>query len=135
MDGHETRSKRGLGLGLASAALTSFPGMGWASLGVGVVVVGGITAYSVLSSRLDSTNDQVEELRDKSVILQANQHTLKQFAESAKLDINQLAVKHNLLSDAFTDSQILIPKLIAFAAEITSRLTIRGEQLENGIHA
>ena len=127
------RAKRFPGLAAIAAALAAVPGLGWVALVVVAVVVAGVVAYNVMSSRVSSAENEIKDLDSRFHVLKENQEKIKLFAEKAQEDIQQLAAKHNLLSSSFAHLQMILPKMISFTADISSRLAITGEQIEDGI--
>lgn len=97
------------------------------------VVVVGVVAYTSLSSRISSSEEELQKVLVKSQQLKEETDRLREFGMKAQEDIRLLAEKHNNLSADFYRSQLDLPRLISFTAETSSKLAVIGWQLEEGI--
>ena len=80
MDQQEHRNKRQAFIAGAIAALAAVPGIGWAVLAIAAVVVAGVTAYCVISSRVSGLQEEVTSLQAETAAREANQSKLRAFA-------------------------------------------------------
>jgi hypothetical protein len=117
-DHHLHRHKRAVGAALL-AALAAIPGVGWVAIAVVAVVIVGVAGYTLLHTRMNSAEDEIQRQ--------------KNFSELVKTDLKELKDKHNLLSTDFRHSQRLLPQLVTTTADISTDLFLIGQQLEDGI--